>query len=298
MQSIQDVMPKIKSNDAVNQLLQQVVSQPLIRKFIEANPGISKEQVTLALPVLLDYLKYHGVFLNGDTDTSHLVPGMSARLTFDGMVEIELFPSEAYRQEMIVKKYIEHMHVPENLLKAEFKDWTTEQVKNTPAVLQTSILLNNIHEAKGHTGLYIYGTYGVGKTHLLGAIAHNLFEKRIPSMIVFWPELIREIKQDFSQAGSIVDRLKYVDVLMIDDIGAEMQSSFSRDEILLPILNHRMNHKKLTFFTSNLSMDELRTHFTYTQRGDKEPLKAERIMERIRSLATPVQFTGENQRNK
>ena len=50
--------------------------------------------------------------------------------------------------------------------------------------------------------------------------------------------------------------------------------------------------------SSNLSMKDLQEQYlTYNNRGDSEPLKAMRIMERIKFLATEYQMVGPNRRN-
>ncbi|BCE09698.1 hypothetical protein RSC2_01494 [Bacillus paralicheniformis] len=62
------------------------------------------------------------------------------------------------------------------------------------------------------------------------------------------------------------------------------------------ILQHRMSHQLPTFFSSNFDPDELKHHFTYSQRGEKEEVKAARLMERVLYLATPVRLDGKNRR--
>ena len=57
-----------------------------------------------------------------------------------------------------------------------------------------------------------------------------------------------------------------------------------------------MQNELPTFFTSNFSMNQLETeHFTVTKDG-AEPVKAERLMQRIRYLAKEIQMAGENRR--
>jgi len=92
--------------------------------------------------------------------------------------------------------------------------------------------------------------------------------------------------------------IKKARVVVCDDIGAESLSGWFRDEILLPLLNYRMEHQKITWFTSNLKIDGLRAHFRFNQKGDDEALKANRLMERIESLASPLLVGGNNRRNK
>ena len=95
----------------------------------------------------------------------------------------------------------------------------------------------------------------------------------------------------------LIVKLKRVDVLVLDDIGGEINSSFSRDEILFPILDSRMNEGKITFFTSNYNMDELEKHFSIeNKRKDENPVPAGRIMERIRKLSKEMVLDDKNYR--
>ena len=75
-----------------------------------------------------------------------------------------------------------------------------------------------------------------------------------------------------------------IPILMIDDIGAE-SISWIRDDVLSVILQYRMQEQLVTFFSSNLDLKALEEHLTVTQRGEQEPLKARRIMERVRYLS-------------
>ena len=88
-------------------------------------------------------------------------------------------------------------------------------------------------------------------------------------------------------------------ILMLDDIGADSMSSWIRDDVLGVILQYRMQEQLPTIFTSNFNMEQLeKEHLTQSQRGEMEPLKAKRIMERIRFLSEEVEMSGENRRLK
>lgn len=91
--------------------------------------------------------------------------------------------------------------------------------------------------------------------------------------------------------------VKSTPILMLDDIGAESMTSWVRDELLGTILQYRMAEQLPTFFSSNFSPSELKHHFTYSQRGEKEEVKAARLMERILYLAEAVLLEGENRRH-
>lgn len=148
-------------------------------------------------------------------------------------------------------------------------------------------------------GLYLFGQFGIGKSYLLSAVANELAEINVKSVLVFVPEFMREMKQAIGDQTlqEKVDYVKKADVLMLDDIGAEAMSSWTRDEVLGTILHYRMSEKLPTFMSSNFSYSELEYHLTYSKRGEKEDLKAARIMERIRALTKPVKLDGRNRRN-
>lgn len=144
-------------------------------------------------------------------------------------------------------------------------------------------------------GLYLHGNFGCGKTYLISALFNELSKKRISSEIVYFPELLRDIKSDFDSYADRIDYLENVDLLLIDDIGAEKVTEWSRDEILGTILQKRMNNYKTTFFTSNLDLEALSQHLRITNYSDDE-MKARRIIERIKQLTDDMELIGENKR--
>ena len=89
--------------------------------------------------------------------------------------------------------------------------------------------------------------------------------------------------------------LKNADILLLDDIGAESVSEWSRDEILGTILQYRMDAKKTTFFTSNLTIEELEQHLSITKNG-VNIVKAKRIIERIKQLTEDIELISKNRR--
>lgn len=86
------------------------------------------------------------------------------------------------------------------------------------------------------------------------------------------------------------------DILLIDDIGAENNTAWSRDEVLGTILQHRMDNELSTFFTSNFTIEELEEHLS-TTREKNDRVKAKRIIERIKQLTIDMELVSENRRN-
>jgi primosomal protein DnaI len=195
------------------------------------------------------------------------------------------------------QRLIKSLYVPRDILEASFEDIEGDTGR-IDAVDKAATFLMNYETNKKQKGLYFYGKFGVGKSYLLGALANELAKKQISSMIVYVPELLREMKSAIADStlNEKIEALKKDPILMLDDIGAEAVSSWTRDEVLGPILQFRMLENLPTFFTSNFDLQGLEHHLTYSQRGEEEKLKARRIMERIRSLSEPVLVDGPNRR--
>ena len=89
--------------------------------------------------------------------------------------------------------------------------------------------------------------------------------------------------------------IKKANYLLLDDIGADSVTEWSRDEVLGTILQYRMEEKLPTFFTSNLTLDELEDHLATTNK-EVDHIKSRRIIERIKQLTTSVTMISENKR--
>lgn len=146
-------------------------------------------------------------------------------------------------------------------------------------------------------GLYIHGRYGCGKTYLLAYLAKELANKNHKVLFAYYPDLVRTLKSSITSGTleDIVDKLKEVEILMLDDFGGEMLTSFIRDEVLGSILQDRMLNKRLTFISSNLDENLLFDHLKDTGREIDE-LRASRINERIKTLMNFIPLDDENHR--
>lgn len=209
---------------------------------------------------------------------------------------------EAIRQERERKRrrLIHSINMPKNIAEARFSD--TALTKEREDVIRE--LLDFIESYKTdsttyHKGLYLAGPFGVGKTYMMGALANELSENGIETTLVNVPTYSAEIKQAIATntVEAKLVSIKNTPILVLDDIGAEMNSAWFRDEVLMVILQHRMLQELPTFFTSNFTIDQLEAHFAHSNKGDQELLKAKRLIERIRFLAKEYFVDGQNHRN-
>ncbi len=184
----------------------------------------------------------------------------------------------------------------DGILDANVKDIYSKDTKRIDAI---NSLMTFLKEYPNHKGIYLHGSFGSGKSYLVTAILVELAKKDIKSTIIFWPEFLSELKSYFGDDigyRKIMYQIKNTEILLIDDIGAENITSWSRDEVLSPILQYRMDNKLKTFFTSNLSIEDLEKHLALTKDGE-EVVKARRIIERIKQLTNDVELVSKNLRN-
>ena len=146
-------------------------------------------------------------------------------------------------------------------------------------------------------GLYLCGSFGCGKTYLVTAMINELAKNGVKCSIVFWSDFLRDLKASFqSDYSEKYEIIKHSPILLIDDIGAEVVTSWGRDEILCPLLQYRMEHKLATFFTSNLNIEQFKQHISSSKDG-VDMVKAERIVQRILQLTDQIEIVSKNLRN-
>ena len=158
-------------------------------------------------------------------------------------------------------------------------------------------IIKNVKNNVPTKGIYIYGAHGRGKTYLLAYLAKELEKTRKKIIFMYFPDLIRRVKSAIGENNleNVMDELKEVDVLILDDYGAETCSAFVRDEILGPILQDRMNNNLLTCMSSNLDDDDLMDHLAGTDEN-REIIRATRIISRMVALMEFVELKGQNYR--
>lgn len=291
----------------LNDMKQEVLENSKVQKFLEENASsINKGIVDRSLSKLYEFISQsHNCGSCATLDQcKNFMKGYEPRLVLDrNLIDIEYIRCNRGIIEDERKKVtsmIDSIHMPKEVMEASLAEVDLEDGSRVVAVRAAKDFLNewertNVLPTKG---LYIHGQFGVGKSYLLGALANELAARHIHSVVVYVPEFFREMKQSI-QDHSLAEKIEFVKrapVLMLDDIGAETMSSWTRDDILGTVLHYRMSEQLPTFMTSNFNYDELQHHLSFTQRGEKEVVKAGRIMERIRALTTPISLQGKNWR--
>ena len=216
-------------------------------------------------------------------------PGEVMELYDDGILSYRITTCAFQRKlskEKAHAKYYRDMDMLEDYLLVDVArlDIHNESKEYKAAVMKVIELIMN---EKPQKGLYLWGKPGAGKSYLAAGICNHFAKNKKKVAFVNVPKLISDLKMMFHDPDAMDQRLRRIknaDVLVLDDIGGESITSWSRDDILLPILDARMEKRRLTIFTSNYSLEELKSRLRVTTNKISEPVAAERLLERIRAF--------------
>lgn len=279
------------------ELVKQIMADPDVAAFIQQEK-LTQAEIQRSVSKFNQYITERNRFLL--RDETYIAKGYKPILVKnEGYADVayeetpELIEQE--RQEAI-RSRLNLISLPASLKEASLAQVDLDDVGRYKAF---ELLTNFVAEFPNYQkAVYLYGDFGVGKSYMMAALAHDLSEKRsVSTTLLHYPSFVLDVKNAIS-SGLVkekIDQVKTAQVLILDDIGAEQSSPWMRDEILQVILQHRMQENLPTFFTSNFSFADLERHFASSKNGD-ETWQAKRVMERIKFLAQEVRLEGENRR--
>lgn len=153
--------------------------------------------------------------------------------------------------------------LPEKLKELGFKDYFETNPVTTSAKQQAIAYIKSfLASEQGRYNLLIQGNPGTGKTHLCVAITRNLKEKGFTVGILTTGQFLSKIKTTYNKASITTEErifkdLKRLDLLIIDDLGAEATGGNDdwRKSMIFELVESRSG--KPTIYTSNLTETDL-----------------------------------------
>lgn len=114
--------------------------------------------------------------------------------------------------------------------------------------------------------LLFYGETGMGKTFLCNCIAKDLLDRGHTVLYVTAPKIFKLVEdyrfnRDEVDEHYAIDAVTDVDLLIIDDLGAEF-ATIVTNSALFDIINQRLLAKLPTVISSNLQHAEFETHYS------------------------------------
>ena len=216
-------------------------------------------------------------------------------------IEFSYVPCK-YKKELDKKNtYLDNIYyfdIPKDIKDASMSSIYTKDKNRYPVINWMKEFIESTKKGEYHKGLYLNGNFGCGKTYMLSAMLNKIAKDGKKVAIVYYPEFLRSLKESFNDSDEYKSKfncIKNADMLLLDDIGAETVTEWSRDEVLGTILQYRMEENLATFFTSNLTIDELEQHLAVTNK-QVDNVKARRIIERIKQLTSDITMISVNLR--
>lgn len=188
------------------------------------------------------------------------------------------------RQKQIIKNKLSFANIPEsfkNIRLSQFDinvyDSRESQNRAANAFKATKYWLNNFDQMNERgMGLYLHSQIkGSGKTRMAASIANELiYVKHIQVKFTTSLQILNEIKKSWDKKDSeytesrLLDFLSTTKVLIIDDFGIEQEGKEKAwiNDRFYHIINSRYIDKKITIFTSNMSLNNLQYDDRITNR--------------------------------
>ena len=130
-------------------------------------------------------------------------------------------------------------------------------------------------------GLLLFGAVGTGKTFAAACIANALLEQNYSVVMTSLVTLM-------DNADEIIRRMNKIDLLILDDLGAERSTDYGFERIYA-VCDARYRCGKPVIYTSNLPLDT----FKHT-----EDIRCARIYDRVLERCYPVEFRCVSRRKR
>ncbi|UED79207.1 ATP-binding protein [Lysinibacillus sp. CD3-6] len=166
-----------------------------------------------------------------------------------------------------INKLIKSSAITKAFQKMSLKNFSTDNVH--PKVVEMKSKAKQYYaafeEIRGfrQNSIMLIGQPGCGKTHLLTAISNYLMHtKQVPVLYFPYKDGLNNIAaNNFERKNEIMDRMKEVDVLFIDDlfkpIGGKVNVKSWQTEIIFEVVNSRYLSNKPLLISSELSLDDM-----------------------------------------
>jgi DNA replication protein DnaC len=170
-------------------------------------------------------------------------------------------------------RVMERARIPKRYEHCDFESYVTDltdgktwTAQHSQSLKQANLLTQGFvrdYPGSAEKGLLLMGPSGVGKTHLAVASLKELIRRGHAGLFCDYRELLKEIQASYNPASestemSILEPIRNVEVLVLDDLGASKPSAWVLDIIGL-VLNARYNDKRVTILTTNYADEAANT---------------------------------------
>lgn len=209
-------------------------------------------------------------------------------------VAIERAADEAKEAAANLQNRLRQANLPDRLKGKSWSDFEHAAGKQTAL-----IALRTIADGGTKQGAYLYGDGGTGKSTLAFLAVRQWVLNGGSALYILVPDLLdmlrpggREMAEDVADnQNELMRRLCMVGLLVLDDLGAQRETGWTRERLFL-IINRRYDAGRPTIYTSNYNLGKMSARLA----GTDEKVEGERIGWRIKETCELVLMGGKNYR--
>ena len=150
-----------------------------------------------------------------------------------------------------------------------------------------------IYLGKIKEGMFVCGSAGSGKSFPLIALCNQFVKNDKKCAFVDVKTFIESLKNTFSYNKEnyvkLMDTVKNVDVLVLDNLGEEKQSEWVRDDVISTIVDYRNKNRSLTFITSCYTLEELEKMYNVAKTNfEMGKIRAGKFIDKIKTICPNI----------
>lgn len=180
-----------------------------------------------------------------------------------------------------VRRYKDISVVDKKFLESRFEN---SDMGDKHMVMAKKYAENFIKYGTAQGGILLYGGVGIGKTYATACICNELMENGKTTLVMNLGLYLVKIRREWAEAeNDVLNYVKTCDLLVIDDLGSENVSEFTKEKIF-NLIDTRYRANRPMLITTNLTPVEI------------EKTLGRRIADRIAGTCLEYEVKGESKR--
>lgn len=210
---------------------------------------------------------------------------------YDEFIEKEKLKEFNLKQ---IDKLFQNNNLGKRQLNSTFENYKITN-KNKKAYENAKKYANKLINGETDKGLFITGTYGVGKTYLASCIANETIKNKNTVVFGTLIQLLDYIKDTYKDSDmsdkEYLNLYSSADLLIIDDLGKEKPTEWVLEKLFL-IVNNRYNNYLPIVITTNYNRNQLRERLCV----NKNYSMVDSIISRLYEMCGGIEIKDEDHR--
>lgn len=274
-----------------NQSLQELIKRQDIREFVEKN-HLTKKALEDAWVDLLAYVDDHEpcVHCHGINECPKMNKGQQITLSYDSYVHRDVrscpYGLEKHENDQLLSRF-HYNNMSTRLALTNINDISNKEIKNKKIFMLTRQLIEYVNKPQTK-GFLVCG--GPKRTRIMAGMMNELARRSYEVGLCHVPTLMADVKASFNsnEDTSLVELVKNIPYLLLDSVGEENVTNWSRDEVLAMILDYRILNELPTFMTSAYGFEDLETIYMSKYNDKREQLRAKNIVSKMKALCCEI----------